>query len=106
MSALKHEVLAALGEPTRLILVERLSKDGPTALGTLMEGLPMSRQGVRKHLEVLESAEIIVLKRRGREQIAELRPESLDQTRAWMDELAMAWKLRLGRLKALVETED
>lgn len=106
MSALRHEILAALGEPTRLILVERLSKDGPTALGLLMEGLPMSRQGARKHLEVLQSAEIIVLTRHGREQIAELRPEALDQTRAWMDELASAWRLRLGRLKAFVEAED
>ena len=106
MSAERHQILAALGEPTRLILVERLAERGPVNLGTLTEGLPLTRQAARKHLRVLEEAEVIYLHRSGREQIAELRTESLSEAREWMEGLANAWQRRLNRFKAFVESED
>lgn len=106
MSAQRHLVLAALGEPTRLVLVERLAEGGPTALGKLTDGLPLSRQAARKHLSVLEEAEVIYLHRAGREQIAELRPESLSEAQEWMEGLANRWQSRLSRFKAMVESPE
>lgn len=103
MSAERHQVLAALGEPTRLVIVERLAEAGPSPLYRLTEGLPLTRQAARKHLRVLEEAEVIYLHRAGREQIAELRPEAMRETREWMEGLANQWQRRLSKFKSLVE---
>ena len=106
MSALRHEVMAALGEPTRLILVERLAEGGPQPISRLIDGLDMTRKGVRKHLQVLENADVITLQKSGREQVVELRVESFDDVRRWMNEIASEWERRLMRFKAFVESAE
>ena len=61
-------LFAALGDPTRLSLVERLAGDGaPRSLGELSTGLPLTRQAVTKHLRVLEGAGLVTSSRAGRE---------------------------------------
>ena len=103
MSALRHEVLAALGEPVRLELVERLAEGGPMTLTRLITGLPLTRQGVRRHVQVLEEAEVVFLSKQGREQIATLNLGALLESRAWMEGLARQWETRLERLRSIVE---
>lgn len=106
MSAQRCEILAALGEPTRLSLVERLVEEGPQPVGKLADGLQMTRQGVRKHLKVLENADVVSVQKEGREQVVQLRVESFDDVRRWMSEIAGKWELRLSRLKDLVESSE
>jgi DNA-binding transcriptional ArsR family regulator len=67
-------VFKALGDPVRRQLLDRLRmRDGQT-LGELCDGLGMSRQGVSKHLAVLEAANLVVARKQGRERLHHLNP--------------------------------
>ena len=64
----------ALADPTRRGLLDELfERDGQT-LTELEERLPMTRFGVMKHLKVLEGANLVVTRRRGREKLHYLNP--------------------------------
>ena len=60
------DTFAALSDPTRRFLLDRLSEQGGLTLSALAEGLPMTRQAVAKHLAVLEAAELVASERDGR----------------------------------------
>jgi DNA-binding transcriptional ArsR family regulator len=96
-------VFAALGDPTRLGLVNRLSKDGPLAIVRLATGSTMSRQAITKHLRVLADARLVNDVRRGREHIWELDPARVSQARRALDQISAQWDDALARLKAYVE---
>jgi DNA-binding transcriptional ArsR family regulator len=64
-----EHVFRALADPTRRQLLDRLwARDGLT-LGELQVDLDMTRFGVMKHLKVLEEANLVVTKKRGREKL-------------------------------------
>lgn len=96
-------VFAALGDPTRLALVDRLSSEGPLSITQLASGTNMTRQGVTKHLHVLADAHLVRDVHRGREHIWELDPRQLDEARRSLDQISRQWDEALGRLKTFVE---
>jgi len=96
-------VFAALGDGVRLYLVARLCEGEPLSISRLSEGVAVTRQGVTKHLHVLEGAGLIRGARHGREQLWELQPSSLAEARQALDAIAMQWENALGRLKEFVE---
>ena len=97
-----EDVFAALGDPTRRWIVERLSGDGPQTATQLAAGLPISRQAVAKHLGSLADAGIVDAVRAGRETRYELQPERLDAAAAWVTEIGARWDERLDRLSRSV----
>lgn len=97
-------VFAALGDPTRLIIVQRLVEGGPTSLSRLGEGLPVTRQAIAKHLRVLGSAGVVNTTRKGREQIVKLETQALSDASDWLSQRAHEWDDRLARLKRLLES--
>lgn len=101
--ATPHDVYAALGDPTRLAIVQRLCERGPLPTLTLVEGLGMSRQAATKHLLVLESAGLVETTSRGREKVRELRLEVMEEARDWLSQRAAAWDKKLDALRAFVE---
>ncbi len=48
-------VLAALADPTRRAVFERLTSQGPASASLLAEELPVSRQAIAKHLGQLDA---------------------------------------------------
>ena len=97
-------LFAALGDPTRLTLLHRLSDGGPASISMLAKKFPgMSRQGVTKHLNVLAAARIIDGSRQGREQIWTLNPRRLAEGRRRLEVIASGWDEALDRLKLLLE---
>ena len=60
------DTFAALSDPTRRTLLDRLSASGGLTLSEQGEGLPMTRQAVAKHIAVLEAAELGASRRDGR----------------------------------------
>ena len=59
-------VFKALADPTRRLLLDRLfARDGQT-VGDLVEATELSRFGVMKHLEVLETAGLVITRKSGR----------------------------------------
>src|SRR5215217_2405764 len=68
------EVFKALADPTRRALLDTLFEEDGQTLTALERRLPMSRFGVMKHLRVLEDANLVVTRRRGREKLHFLNP--------------------------------
>jgi DNA-binding transcriptional ArsR family regulator len=96
-------IFAALGDETRLRIVDRLGKEGPLSIMALTDGTAVSRQAITKHLHALEEAGLARGARSGRESIWELRPNRLADVHRYLDQIAAQWDAALGRLKALVE---
>ena len=97
-------LFAALGDETRLRLLQRLANDGPASISNLADRFQLSRQGVTKHLEVLAVARIISSHREGRERIWEMQTSQLALASNHLASIAREWDGALARLKRLVET--
>jgi DNA-binding transcriptional ArsR family regulator len=98
------DVLAALADPTRRQLLDALLRAGRASATTLADPLPVSRQAVVKHLQVLESVGLVEGIRVGREVLFALRAGSLDASARWLVDLAAAWDRRLAGLKRAAES--
>lgn len=96
-------LFAALGDETRLSLIETLSKESPLSITRLAADATMSRQAVTKHLHVLERAGVVRSVRVGRENLFEFRPAPLSEARAYLARVSEQWDDALSRLKAFVE---
>jgi DNA-binding transcriptional ArsR family regulator len=96
-------LFAALGDETRLALVDRLCANGPLSIVRLTTGSAVTRQAITKHLHILADAGLVHDSRRGRERIWELDTDRLDEARGYLDGIARQWDDALGRLKTFVE---
>lgn len=96
-------LFAALGDDTRIALLQRLAQEGPASISALAGSFDVTRQGVTKHLNVLANAGIIEGRRAGREHVWALNPASLADAHRCLDAIARGWDDALARLKAHVE---
>ena len=96
-------LFAALGDPTRLALLQHLSRGGPASISALADNFQTSRQGVTKHLHVLASAGILDGERRGREQVWTINPTRLADAHRHLDVISRGWDAALARLKQHLE---
>ncbi len=101
------EVFPALGDPNRRLLLDRLFEHDGQTLGELSGHLPeMSRQGVMKHLRVLEDAWLVVTRRRGREKLHFLNPVPIRLIHdRWIDKYTEPRASALVELKTILEEE-
>lgn len=97
------QLFHALGDPTRLEIIERLSVGTLHTITTVSDGLKMSRQGIRKHLQVLADAGLIKLVTKGRDTQVELEKQSLEQAKAFIVQIEAQWDTRLEALRNFVE---
>jgi len=97
-------LFAALGDPTRITLLQELSDRGPASISTLAGRFPvMTRQGVSKHLRVLAAAGVIAGDHKGREHVWALNPERVAEGRRCLKLIVRGWDDALARLKRHVE---
>jgi DNA-binding transcriptional ArsR family regulator len=99
------DLFRALGDPTRLEMVQRLARGGNHTITSVSSNLKITRQGARKHLQILEDAKVVSLKPRGRDTEVRLLRDSLDQGRSFIANLEKKWDLRLQALRRFVENE-
>lgn len=92
-------VFDAVAEPTRRLLLDRLRDDGPQSIAVLGAGLPISRQAVTKHLDVLSAAGLVRTRRVGRERLHELDAQPLRAVNDWLEPYAAAWDRRIDALR-------
>ena len=95
-------IFAALGDRSRLALVERLCH-GPASITHLSDGAQITRQAITKHLRVLSDAGLVKNRRDGRESVWEFRPDRLDEARRALDTISDQWDAAIDRLKKFVE---
>lgn len=103
-AALDH-LFAALGDPTRRAIVDRLTTSDAT-VSELAEPFAMTLPAVRKHLGVLEQAGVVTSRRVGRTRRCSLRVEALDEAEAWLADRRRFWTDALADLAAYVEDDE
>ena len=99
----RQAVFAALADPTRRMMLDRLVAGGPATATTLAGEFPMTRQAVAKHLGVLSQAGLVEREVVGREARFQAAPEALGDVRKWIDQVGSQWDQRLARLRRAVE---
>ena len=98
--AMLDGVFGALADPTRRELLNTLLQQGPASATTLAGPLPISRQAVVKHLQVLEGARLARPARQGREVRWTAQPAPLVDAAEWLVAAGSAWERRLERLRS------
>ena len=76
--------LAALADPTRRVMLERLGQ-GSATISELAEPFGMSLTGMKKHVRVLEEAQLVATVKVGRARMCHLGPRRLDDVREWVE---------------------
>ena len=102
MSTYGTNGLAALGDPTRRAIFERLAR-GPQAVGEIASDLPVSRPAVSQHLKVLKDAGLVVDRADGTRRLYQLDPAGIEAMRVYLDTF---WNQALAAFKRAVEKED
>jgi DNA-binding transcriptional ArsR family regulator len=97
-----NATFAALADPTRRQIVERLSR-GPAPVGELARPFDMSWPSVTKHLRTLEQAGLVRRHPSGQHRILELEPGPMNRARAWMDHHRQFWEKSLDSLADYLE---
>ena len=96
-------VFAALSDPTRRALLERMATAGPVTSSQLAVGSPITRQAISKHLVALEQSGLARSAVAGRERRYEIVPDGLDVAESWIMRAERRWADRLRALKTFVE---
>jgi DNA-binding transcriptional ArsR family regulator len=93
---------AALSDPTRRAMIERLSR-GPASVHGLMEPFDLSQQMISKHIAYLVRARIVVKTKVGRESVCKLRPEAIKQVSEWAMSYRQFWEESFDKLDVVLK---
>jgi DNA-binding transcriptional ArsR family regulator len=96
----------ALGDPVRLEMIARLADGSSQTVGSLSDGLGLTRQGARKHLQVLADVNLVTLQTMGRQTAVTLEPDALHAAKSYIAALERRWDVRLAALRELVESSN
>lgn len=94
--------LAALADPTRRMILQRLGS-GSATITQLAEPFGMSLTGIKKHVRVLEEAELVATRKVGRTRQCSLGPRRLEDVEEWIDTYRRTVNERLDRFGELLE---
>ncbi|CAN5367644.1 metalloregulator ArsR/SmtB family transcription factor [soil metagenome] len=92
-------VFAALADPTRRALLQRLT-DGDASVAELAEPFAMSQPAISKHLKVLETAGLISRSRKATARYSHLEAEPLKEATEYMERYKRFWNTTFDRLDA------
>ena len=92
---------AALSDPTRRGMIERLSH-GPASVHGLTEPFALSQQMISKHIAYLVRARIVVKTKRGRESVCTLRPEAIKTVSDWAIGYRRLWEESFDKLEVVL----
>ena len=97
------QVFAALADPTRRGMLERLA-EGETNVTTLAAPYSISQPAASKHLRVLERAGLVRRSRNGREHRIRVDPRPIEQAQNWIGYYARFWNRQFDAVEAYLES--
>jgi DNA-binding transcriptional ArsR family regulator len=96
---------AALADPTRLAIVQRLSR-GEATMSELTSPHAITAPAMTKHVGVLVDAGLVTRRKLGRSVVCALQPAALTEVQAWLGDLTAYWNGSIDRLEELLESDD
>lgn len=97
---------AALGDPTRFAIVERLLSEGALSAGQIGEGSSISAPAISRHLKVLRQVGLITQTVDRQRRIYAVAPESVQAISRWTKSHEAFWTASLDRLDAALKQRD
>src|SRR5262245_31028243 len=101
---LLDRTFSALADPTRREILGRLGQ-GPASISELAGPFGMSLTGMRKHISILEEAQLVTTEKIGRTRACRLGPEQLDDAVDWIETYRRQWDRRLDGIEAYFENK-
>ena len=92
----------AISDATRRGVLERLGR-GDASITDLAQAFHMTLTGMRKHVGVLEQAELVTTAKVGRVRTCRLGPRRLEEETAWIERHRELWNTRFDELDKVVE---
>lgn len=102
LSATLDGTFFALSDPTRREILERLGS-GPATLSELARPFGLTINGAKKHVGILERADLVATEKVGRARQCRLGSASMAEATAWMEAHRRTWEGRLDRFERYVE---
>jgi DNA-binding transcriptional ArsR family regulator len=99
-------VFAALSDPCRLAIVERLVAEGERTVGELAAPFDISGPAISRHLSVLESAGLIERRVDRQWRVCRVRREALEAVEDWVEHQRRFWNASLNRLERHLERQS
>jgi len=99
------QMFAALADPTRRAIVERLAAKGEMTAGDIAAPFRVSAPAISRHLRVLEQAGIVERRVEKQWRYIRIKPDALAPVESWIDRQRRFWNSALDRLEALVATD-
>ena len=100
-----NDVFAALADPTRRRMVERLAR-GRRSVGEVAAGFEMSQPALSKHVKVLEAAGLVTRTVAGRVHYLDLAPGAMRSAATWLDRQRKFWEETLDRLDSVLSEQE
>jgi DNA-binding transcriptional ArsR family regulator len=98
-------IFAALADPTRRRIVERLAAKGESRVTSLAKPFGISLPAISRHLRVLEEAQLIKRHRHGREHLIRAHAAGLNEAHKWMAQYVAGWESGFDSLDELLKSE-
>ncbi|MFZ0839085.1 MAG: metalloregulator ArsR/SmtB family transcription factor [Xanthobacteraceae bacterium] len=98
-------MFAALADPTRRAIMERLAAKGELAVGDIAEPFRISAPAISRHLQVLERAGLIERRIERQWRMVRVRREALKPVESWITRQRRHWSDALDRLEALAAAD-
>ncbi|MCJ7871059.1 metalloregulator ArsR/SmtB family transcription factor [Marinovum sp. 2_MG-2023] len=99
------QTFAALADPVRFAIVERLLNEGELAAGDLGAGFGISSPAVSQHLGVLRAAGLVNRRAMAQRRMYSIRPEGLLAVADWAAEARRFWESSFDRLDRALAKE-
>jgi DNA-binding transcriptional ArsR family regulator len=102
-ATIDDELWSAIGDPTRRRLLDLLTEGGASTATALSEHLPVSRQAISKHLQVLDRAGLISGTVTGKERKYRIEERRLGDAVSQLHAVSQSWDRRLRRIRTMAE---
>ena len=99
------DTFAALGDPTRFAIVERLLTEGEMSAGELQDTAEISPPAISRHLKVLRAAGVLRQRIDRQRRLYSVRPQAVQAISAWTINHKKFWQASLDRLATALEQE-
>ena len=91
---MRRDVFQAIADPVRRDIISLLS-DQTLSVNGVAEKFEVSRPAISKHLKILEECDLIIIHKRGRERICQIKPKNLIPAFLWIDQYRNLWEDKL-----------
>jgi DNA-binding transcriptional ArsR family regulator len=98
-------VFSSLADPTRRDILQQVRRR-ELSVGEIAKRYNLTFAAISKHLKVMQRANLIVKRRRGKEQMVSIAPKTLAEADEYLRQYQQLWENRLDALEDLLKKGD